>query len=315
MKQYVRFVDLKDEKSQNVKHLIVDQKMFPSLRITLETYGMGWKEVQANWNYPLHEHQSFEINYVTDGVQIFTVNGVEYTQRAGDMILVRPGDIHCSRAGTDRQGRMRGFKYFVMHFFMEDAAIIPYLHGSNQSFHPADSKVAMSISPLLQHFVKTLKSEPNWGLLEQLQLRSDFYSFLAALVSGLSGNPSGSQSHVARRIAERIEQAINHRFDRGDGSDIIESDVGIQKIAEEIGISTSYCYKAFKQVYQTSPRQYISARILDEAKHLLNNPDMSVEDISFQLKYHDTAHFSRQFKRWTGFYPTEYRKQVQRVDH
>lgn len=36
-------------------------------------------------------------------------------------------------------------------------------------------------------------------------------------------------------------------------------------------------------------------------------PELSVEDVSRRLGYKDIAHFSRQFKRWTGEPPGKFR--------
>jgi mannose-6-phosphate isomerase-like protein (cupin superfamily) len=118
-KEYVRFADSQVQ-GRNFSHMFASQTRFPSVEISLEIYGMGYRTLLPSWNYPLHEHQSFEINYVTEGEQMFTINGVEYAQRTGEVILVRPGDVHCSRAGEDEQGRKQGFSCFLLHFFLED---------------------------------------------------------------------------------------------------------------------------------------------------------------------------------------------------
>ncbi|MFD1905342.1 helix-turn-helix domain-containing protein [Paenibacillus rhizoplanae] len=48
--------------------------------------------------------------------------------------------------------------------------------------------------------------------------------------------------------------------------------------------------------------------MLHEAKVLLDDHSLSVSQISGLLGYRDIAHFSRQFKRWSGQSPREYRE-------
>ncbi|MNJ02399.1 DNA-binding transcriptional regulator AraC [compost metagenome] len=48
--------------------------------------------------------------------------------------------------------------------------------------------------------------------------------------------------------------------------------------------------------------------MLHEAKVLLDDPRLSISHISGILGYRDIAHFSRQFKRWYGKSPREYRE-------
>ncbi|MNF17229.1 DNA-binding transcriptional regulator AraC [compost metagenome] len=51
--------------------------------------------------------------------------------------------------------------------------------------------------------------------------------------------------------------------------------------------------------------------MLHEAKVLLDDPSLSISRISGILGYRDIAHFSRQFKRWHGTSPREYRESGQ----
>ncbi|WP_420795073.1 helix-turn-helix domain-containing protein [Paenibacillus terrae] len=59
-----------------------------------------------------------------------------------------------------------------------------------------------------------------------------------------------------------------------------------------------------------SPRTYLSGLKLQEAKILLQQPKTSLNEIANQLGYKNLSHFSRQFKRWTGLSPTEFRRKT-----
>ncbi|KHF36589.1 Arabinose operon regulatory protein [Paenibacillus sp. P1XP2] len=82
---------------------------------------------------------------------------------------------------------------------------------------------------------------------------------------------------------------------------------GIASIAAKVGYSTSAINRIFTQAYGLSPRQYMSALMLKKSKLLLMDPELSIEAISARLGYHNIAHFSRQFKRWTGESPSRFR--------
>ncbi|MGG1519708.1 AraC family transcriptional regulator [Paenibacillus oryzisoli] len=47
---------------------------------------------------------------------------------------------------------------------------------------------------------------------------------------------------------------------------------------------------------------------LQEAKWQLLNSALSIESLASLLGYQDTTHFSRQFKRWSGLTPSEFRR-------
>lgn len=83
--------------------------------------------------------------------------------------------------------------------------------------------------------------------------------------------------------------------------------LSVQDIAKQICLSRIQCTKLFNKVEGLSPRQYITALRLTEAKKLLVNTKLTVEAISRKTGFSSLSHFSRQFKRWTGISPLKYR--------
>ncbi|MGP3782803.1 helix-turn-helix domain-containing protein [Paenibacillus sp. 1A_MP2] len=66
--------------------------------------------------------------------------------------------------------------------------------------------------------------------------------------------------------------------------------------------------ETFQKVYGISPRKYLSELKLHEAKQLIHQPDLNLTRVAAMLGYSSLAHFSRQFRRWTGMSPSEYRQ-------
>ena len=81
----------------------------------------------------------------------------------------------------------------------------------------------------------------------------------------------------------------------------------VQDIADALKMSTSQVNRIFQQVYGKAPRQYMSEILLSEANRLLRQTDLSIDHIAMILGYKTSAHFSRQFKRWTAMTPSECR--------
>nr|WP_275942616.1 helix-turn-helix domain-containing protein [Paenibacillus alba] len=78
-------------------------------------------------------------------------------------------------------------------------------------------------------------------------------------------------------------------------------------VAKEMNLSRSQCSKLFSKVYGLSPRQYVSQQKLKLAKELLVTTHLSMTDIADKLGFQSASHFSRQFRRWTGQSPSEFR--------
>ena len=54
--------------------------------------------------------------------------------------------------------------------------------------------------------------------------------------------------------------------------------------------------------------RYILDKRMYMAKYLLSSTDLSVEQVSLDCGFSDSAYFCRLFKKETGFTPTQYRK-------
>lgn len=75
----------------------------------------------------------------------------------------------------------------------------------------------------------------------------------------------------------------------------------ITEIAEKLALSTDGLYRIVKQHSGVSPKEFITHRLIMEAKRrIYNNPNTSVKELAFELGFNDPGYFSRLFKKVTG---------------
>ncbi|WP_096439633.1 helix-turn-helix domain-containing protein [Alteribacter populi] len=279
----------------------IEEYIYPDIKTGFELLGMHVRSTKCTWNYPEHEHQIYELNLVTEGHQIFNVNGTFYDQYAGDIIFIKPGELHSSVAGSDK-----GFTYFCMHFNIDDKLFLPYFKDVEQLFFHSESKLNRQITPLLERLIHLLKNSESC-FVERMHVHAVIFELLAGIVSGLKEETSDSELitnrtyELAYRIADKLEDMVTNEDEELHKK-------GIEDLASELNISLSYCHKLFKKVYNMSPRKYLSYKKTNKSKTLLMEKQYSVEEVAELMGYYDLAHFSRQFKRWTGFTPSQYRK-------
>jgi len=82
----------------------------------------------------------------------------------------------------------------------------------------------------------------------------------------------------------------------------------LNEIAEKLNISPSYLSHLYKEFFHKSIGQEIILSRIHYAKILLNNPEFSITEISTRCGYENIEHFSRQFKKFTGYSPRKYRQ-------
>ena len=85
----------------------------------------------------------------------------------------------------------------------------------------------------------------------------------------------------------------------------LESDLTIQQVAEELGVSYSNFRKLFKEYTGLSPATYQQELRLQRAKELLTTTNYSIKEIAYRLNFESPDYFSAKFKTKMGIKPSE----------
>lgn len=95
-----------------------------------------------------------------------------------------------------------------------------------------------------------------------------------------------------------ISRAINYIHDNTNRT------IQVQELAEIANMSKTRFFNTFKQVMHVPPMQYIKSSKLQQAQLLLKQ-GMSATETSFQVGYSSFSQFSREYKRFYGFPPSQ----------
>ncbi len=96
----------------------------------------------------------------------------------------------------------------------------------------------------------------------------------------------------------RFEAVIQHN---------LFSDLNLDQLAALCHMSLSSFKRKFQEIYKESPARYITKQKIDKAIDLLQDPDLRISDIAYDLGYDSLTTFNRAFKEHTGKPPTAYR--------
>ena len=80
--------------------------------------------------------------------------------------------------------------------------------------------------------------------------------------------------------------------------------------AEKASLTTGYFSNLIKKETGISPKDLISLKLIDEAKRRIVETNQDISVIAYSLGFDYPAHFSRLFKKITGFTPKEYRLKI-----
>lgn len=91
---------------------------------------------------------------------------------------------------------------------------------------------------------------------------------------------------------------------------ISNPDFCISDMEQHIYYSRSQILRIFEQSFKVPPYQYLLNQRIECAKLLLKDPTRNVKHVALSLGFSDAFHFSKVFKKKTGFSPIEYQKTV-----
>lgn len=288
-----------------------------SLESNLMLIDYHWSAIRGNWSCPEHLHSRyFEIMYIYEGCLDVKLGGKWHPLHSGDLVILRPHQLHAFRAKDPHIS----CTILCFHFTMGDLELIQMLNQSSQSLYSAQSLVAMSLKRACADLFSPVREKCGFTVTDRMKIIAELYRFMEILANDIAESRSSdgaisnlSHRQLARTMAGELEKLLRCRF--YEHAENPEGDVlhNIHDIYRQVGLSQAKCSRIFRSVYHKSPREYLSDLILQEAKLLLMNEHLSVEQIGERLGYQDAGTFSRQFKRWTGISPNGYRNRRKEV--
>lgn len=84
----------------------------------------------------------------------------------------------------------------------------------------------------------------------------------------------------------------------------------VSEMSAQLHISESYLQHLYKELYGLSCIQDVIKCRLEMAKYYLQSTDMSVQALSLFCGYENELHFMRQFKKFEGMTPSQYRTHI-----
>lgn len=88
----------------------------------------------------------------------------------------------------------------------------------------------------------------------------------------------------------------------------LQRELSLEELAESVNLSASRLRHLFKAETGVAPAQYLKVIRLRRAQELITTTYMSMKQVMTKVGVHDTGHFAKDFKRFYGLTPCEYRE-------
>jgi AraC-like DNA-binding protein len=284
-------------------------QLLPRIDWNIRFFGAHKQTVDSNWSMNKEFHHAFEILIVLDGEQETFIENEQYIIKNGDILLIPPGFEH-----TNKCISTKSMTYFCAHFDIDEPSLrMKIMKNCDRVYSPSNTYHSR-LKNCLQKWISILDEPDIFFSKAKLRAQVVLFELLEVLldIQPLNTEVGTNQSMTTAKYAKEIAEAIKWTFKKKciEKNENIDYTMHIQPIIASLGISPNYGLEVFQKIYHMSPRKYLSDLKLQEAKILLQQPEISLKEIANRLGYKNLSHFSRQFKRWTGLNPTEFRKKT-----
>lgn len=109
------------------------------------------------------------------------------------------------------------------------------------------------------------------------------------------------KAQIVEQIKNRIIQSIHYSQKQ------FKTNLSNQ-LQQELGIDYKYVSQWFFESEQITIEKYYIAQRIEKVKELLSYNELTLHEIAQQLNYSSSAYLSNQFKKLTGFSPSQYKK-------
>lgn len=251
---------------------------------------------------PLHWHNDVEIIVIKKGCGIISVDTEPRAVKAGDIILVRPGQLHSISQhekdsmeyenilfqssllySADSDPRTVG--YFQPYFTLEYK--LPWLFDDTCSSHEELSSCIDAIDDLCAKC-------PDYY---ELSVKGHLFHFFYLLFSSQGSPVTFSRSKSLDKVKQIVSYIESHYTEP----------ITVQSAADYMGFSESHFMKFFKQHLHTTFTSYLNSYRLTIAARLLLTEDDSILSISERTGFNNLSYFNRLFKKEYQMPPREYR--------
>lgn len=251
---------------------------------------------------PAHWHNDVELIVIKKGTGTIAVDMEPQTVSAGDIILVRPGQIHSiSQHDNDtmeyenilfrpdllysQNTDLRTLEYFDLYFNPEYD--LPWHIDHSNSCH---KKLAECINA-----IDTLCGErPRYY---ELSVKGYLFQFFYLLFSCQESPVYSTGRKSLDKVKKMIAYIEEHYMEP----------ISVQSAADYMGFSNSHFMKFFKQNMHTTFTSYLNHYRLTIAGRLLLTTDDNILVISEKTGFNNLSYFNRLFKQYFHMTPREYR--------
>lgn len=270
-----------------------------------------------------HWHDEAEILYFSGGKFRLEINMESFPVCSECLYFINPGELHSiiTESSDHHWEDAVVFAPGILSFDSYDEAqihLIKPMRSGRLLFprcimpeHPAFVPIRNAFMQIMHSFEQSAADDSPMeasladsslvtdDLTSQLYIKSSLLYILATLSDHRLFTPT--EKNLDKRI-ESVKTVLTYIKDN------YQDKIYIADLAKQVNLNEQYFCRLFKKAIGRSPMEYINEYRIMQTRRLLEESGLSVTEICLECGYNNLGNFLREFRKYTGTTPAQYRK-------
>ena len=244
-----------------------------------------------------HRHNSYVLVFFTKGSGTHEIDFDKFIIQPGSVFFMQLGQIHHWDLSDDVEGFVIFYSQEMYNLYFGQKTIAEYAFYSSVNNIPEIVLDNAETKAILPYFDAMILE--NQG--DQMMKRDKIMNLLDIIHIEIARKYSQTHLHEAHSYNVKIknfEVLLEHYF---------KTDKMPSFYASQLHITLKHLNRVCNEILQKTTTEVITDRIILEAKRMLMDKKMTVNEIATELGYDDYSYFTRLFKKNTAMTPTDFR--------
>lgn len=256
---------------------------------------------------PLHWHDDIQFVLIIKGEAIFQVNEDWIVVREGNGLFINSGCLHMARE-KDRSDCVYICLNLSPHLILSQELyatyVKPYIQATNLAYLSIDANKSWGKNIL--NAILEIK--------QSIEQKNEFYEiditmqltliWKNLIVNGFQLEYVQAEILKNQRIKHMLSWIHQHYADK----------VMLEDIARAGQLSRSECCRYFKRFLNCSPLNYVIDYRLQKSLFLLQQGDLNVTEVAYQVGFNSASYFIDKFKNAINMTPLAYKRMFKKED-
>ena len=264
----------------------------------------------GRWTHPKAKLKDYELVIVLKGRFYMDIGGEKREFQKGDCFLLFPGKEHWGIEGA------WDVSFYWLHFRMQDEEVgdgdrhvLPLLEQGQEGglfvfperCRPEEQAQLVVLANQLLYYQSLYKKTDRPARPCDIMMELTLYELARAAGETLPAKGPGEESQM-----DKIFDYIRANCYKN---------LQIAEVARHFGYNPQYFIRMFRRKTGMSPKQYMIRQQIQQSKYLFATTSLKITEVAKQVGMSDARAFSKQFRKYEGVSPREYRRAFQKTHY